>query len=209
MEPSFWRDRWREGKIGFHEGRPNRFLAEHVDRLGTGRRVLVPLCGKAEDLAFLAARGHAVVGVELVEDAVRAFFAEHAIEPAVQRTGKHAIYTAGTLALIVGDFFAVTRELIGGVDALYDRAALIALPPDTRPRYVAHVRALVPAGSPGLVITLDYPPAEMAPPPFALGDSEVRTLYGPAIELLGEADEPQLRARGPSWCTERCYSVTL
>jgi hypothetical protein len=83
------------GQIGFHEGAPNAFLQEHVAKLGASRQVLVPLCGKSEDLAFLAARGHAVVGVELVEDAVRAFFSEHGLTPAVTARGGFTAYSHG------------------------------------------------------------------------------------------------------------------
>ena len=78
MDPAFWNSRWAKGKIGFHEGAPNSYLVKHHDKLATCPRLLVPLCGKAVDLAYLAALGHEVVGVELVEDAVKAFFAEHA-----------------------------------------------------------------------------------------------------------------------------------
>ena len=110
MNPDFWESRWREGQIGFHEGAPNVFLNEHVAKLGASRRVLVPLCGKSEDLAFLAARGHAVVGVELVDDAVRAFFAEHGLTPTVTPRGVLTEYSHGPITLFSGDFFATTRR---------------------------------------------------------------------------------------------------
>jgi thiopurine S-methyltransferase len=206
MEPGFWIERWREGRIGFHEGRPNQFLEGNVDRLGEHRRVLVPLCGKAEDLAFLAARGHTVVGVELVEDAVRAFFDEHAVVPSIERRDAHVAYTAGAITIVAGDFFAVTRELVGPIDALYDRAALIALPPELRPRYAAHVRSLVAPGSPGIVVTLEYPQEQFQGPPFSVPESELRTRYGDAIELLGESPDDKVPGRTG---TERAWAVTL
>lgn len=206
MNPEFWKARWSEGKIGFHEGRPNELLAAHAERLGEGR-VLVPLCGKTEDLAFLASRGHQVVGIELVEDAVRAFFAEHALAPAVERRGELTVYAAGAITLIVGDLFAVSRDDVGAIDALYDRAALIALPPDVRPRYVAHLRTLVPAGARGMLVTLDYDQSRKAGPPFAVPDAEVRAHY-PGAELLVE--RPTNRAgNGPELeVIERCYAIT-
>jgi thiopurine S-methyltransferase len=226
-----WLGRWRDGRIGFHEDRPNDLLVHHAARLAGCRRVLVPLCGKSEDLAFLAARGHAVIGVELAEQAVRAFFAEHDLAPAVTPRGPLVAYEvgpgavwaaepgtadaaagpAGAITLLVGDFFAVTPELLGPVDALYDRAALIALPPELRPRYVARLRALVPAGAPALVITLEYDQAVMAGPPFAVLEPELRELYaGAAVELLEE------RAATVSKCaqlgapvSERCFAIRL
>lgn len=204
-----WLARWRDGRIGFHEGQPNEFLVRHRAQL-TGRRVLVPLCGKAEDLAFLAAQGHEVLGVELAEQAVREFFADHALVPALTSHGPFVAYRAGAITLLVGDIFGLTLELAGSLDGLYDRAALIALPPALRPRYVALLRTLLPAGAPGLVVTMEYEQAQMAGPPFAVLEAELRALYaGYAIELLDEGP-----ATGGGKCTQsgvaatqRCFSV--
>ncbi len=177
MNPDFWLSRWREGRIGFHEGAPNAFLRAHLAALGASRRVFVPLCGKTEDLAFLAAHGHTVVGVELVEDAVRAFFAEHGLAPAVTSRGALTEYASGPITLFVGDVFAATPALLGPVDALYDRAALIALPEALRVRYAAHLRGLLPRGADGLLVTVEYPPEAMEGPPFSVPEAEVLRLF--------------------------------
>ena len=208
MERSFWEERWREGRIGFHEGVANKFLSRHAPRLAG--RVLVPLCGKTEDLAFLASRGHDVVGVELVEDAVRAFFTEHAATPVVTPRGGLVEYRAGSITIFAGDVFATTRELVGDIDAVYDRAALIALPPELRPRYVDHLRTLVATGTPGLLITLEYDQARMAGPPFSVVDAEVRAHYTDSVVLLDEApaETPRLRELGVE-AIERCYAITI
>src|SRR5690606_21543268 len=165
MDIEYWAARWKEGRIGFHEGRTNAFLAKHAGRLGEKRRVLVPLCGKAEDMAFLAARGHEVVGIEAVEDAVKAFFAEHGLDPRVDdlRGGVRA-YSTGGVRILAADLFACTKEDLGPVDALYDRAAIVALPPETRRRYVARLREVLPAGAPGLVVTFEYVQSQIEGP---------------------------------------------
>lgn len=218
-----WLARWREGRTRFHEGRPNDLLVHHAAQLAGCRRVLVPLCGKAEDLAFLAARGHDVVGIELAEQAVQAFFAERDLAPSIARRGPFVAYEigpgnvaaeptagpAGAITLLTGDFFAVSPELLGPVDALYDRAALVALPPELRPPYLARLRALVPAGAPALVITYEYDQAAVAGPPFSVLEADLRTLYaGAAVELLEE------RAATLDKCaqlgvpvTERCFAI--
>jgi thiopurine S-methyltransferase len=209
MEPAFWRARWAEHKIGFHEGRPNALLEQYLTRLDGRFRVLVPLCGKSEDLAFLAANGHAVVGVELVEDAIVEFFAEHAITPSVERFGEYAIYKAHEITLIAGDWFGLTPALIGPVDAVYDRAALIALPPEVRPAYIAKLKTLVPPATWGLVISLDYAAGAWQAPPHAVGDAEVRS-YFPAVELVAERANTGGRiAESGVPATERCYSVQV
>jgi thiopurine S-methyltransferase len=205
-----WLARWREGRIAFHESHPNTFLERYVPRFAGRRRILVPLCGKAEDLAFLAVHGHEVIGVELAEQAVRAFFDEHALAPVVSSSGPFTTYTAGAITVHTGDFFALTRDITGSIDALYDRAALVALPADLRPRYAEQVRALLPAGAPGLVITLEYDPQRMAGPPFPVFESELRSLYpGSTIELLDERP-----ATGGGKCTQsgvpatdRCFTI--
>ncbi len=210
MQPEFWKTAWSEGRIAFHEGAPNTFLEKFADRIPQlpETRVLVPLCGKSDDLAFLAGRGHTVIGIELVEDAVKAFFAEHALVPTVTHHGALARYSAGSITLIAGDLFAVTREDVGPIEAIYDRAALVALPPDLRARYVAHLRALAPAATPVLLITLDYPQDQLSGPPFALSDAEVRATY-PHVEQLAERPATGGRVGQISGSIERCYAVTL
>jgi hypothetical protein len=202
MDPDFWHSRWTAGQIGFHEGTPNAHLVAHVAVLGASRRVLVPLCGKSEDLVFLADHGHQVVGVELVESAVQAFFAEHGVTPLVSKEGSLTRYAAENITLLVGDFFATTPALLGPVDALYDRAALIALPAPMRSAYAKHVRALLPPGSPGPHHHRRVPP-RAAKRPTVLGARAgvARALRGSGrrASLRGEghgrAAEPHRRAR--------------
>lgn len=210
MDIGYWAARWKEGRIGFHEGRTNAFLGKHAARLGEKRRVLVPLCGKAEDMAFLAAHGHEVVGVEAVEHAVRAFFAEHGLDPRVDdlREGVRA-YAAGGVRILAADLFACTKEDLGPVDALYDRAALVALPPETRRRYVARLRELLPAGAPGLVVTFEYEQSRLEGPPFAVLEDELRTLWADSrVEAIDEAptDGARFREAGVP-LKERCYAI--
>jgi len=207
MDADFWIGRWREGRIGFHEGKPNDQLVKFAARLGERRRVLVPLCGKAVDLAYLAGLGHEVIGVELVEDAVKQFF--EGTTPEVIEHGAHRSYAHGGVTIFAGDFFATTPALLGPLDALYDRAALIALPPTMRPTYVDHVRDLVAAGSPGVVITLEYDQALMEGPPHSVPTAEIRGYYPDAEELdVRTVENERLRALGVP-AVERCFAVTV
>lgn len=199
-----WAARWREGRTGFHEGRPNDLLQRHVGELGGARRVLVPLCGKAVDLRYLAERGHEVVGVELVEDAVAAFFEENQLAPTKAPRGALTAYRAGAITVLAGDFFAVTAEDVGAPDAFYDRAALVALPPELRVRYVQHLRTLT--AGPGVVVTFDYPQELMAGPPFSVSEADVRAHFPDRrVDLLETrpAGNPRLQATA----TECCLAV--
>jgi thiopurine S-methyltransferase len=212
MEIDFWAARWKEGRIGFHEGRTNTFLARYVDYLGPiPRRVLVPLCGKTEDMAFLAAHGHHVMGIEAVEDAVKAFFREHDLVPEVRERGHIRAYSSARVTLLAGDLFDCTKELVGEVDALYDRAALVALGADVRPRYVAHLRELLSPRSKGLVITFDYEQSKLEPPPYAVSEDEVRRLYaGARVTAIDEGplDSQRFRDAGVD-ATEHCFAIEL
>jgi thiopurine S-methyltransferase len=206
VDHAFWRSRWQEGRTRFHEGRPNAYLSKHADWLTECRRVLVPLCGKTEDLAFLAGRGHEVFGVEFVEDAVRQFFVEHEATPTVTARDGFAIYSAGSITIAAGDFFATTAELVGAIDGIYDRAALIALPPELRARYVPHLRAITPRARRELLITLEYPAGSYNGPPFSVAEAEVRSAFAPAdVQLIDEGPDPDERGGG-TW-TERCYTI--
>jgi thiopurine S-methyltransferase len=201
MDHEFWRARWNEGRIAFHEGKANAFLTRHGDWLAQCHRILVPLCGKTEDLAYLASRGHEVLGVELVEDAVRQFFAEHAATPEISEHDELRIYRAGVITIIAGDFFATTRELVGTIDGIYDRAAIVALPPDVRSRYVAHLRAITPTAKRELLVSIDYPPGFAEGPPFSVDSDEVRSWF-PSAQLVDEGNDQRGRA-------ERCYTIAL
>ena len=113
-----------------------------------GSRVFVPLAGKSLDLLWFAAQGHRVLGVELSQLAVEQFFAENALEPEIHATAYGTHYTAGEIELICGDAFALDRAVLADCDAVFDRAALIALPAELRQRYVGELYARLPRGLP-------------------------------------------------------------
>jgi thiopurine S-methyltransferase len=202
MDPQFWHERWARGEIGFHRGDVHPLLVRHGAPLA-GRRVLVPLCGKSLDLVHLAGLGCTVVGIELSAAAIGAFFAERGLEPAVTTQGPGRLWEAGPYTLLEGDYFAFSAADLGApCTGLYDRAALIALPPARRAAYAAHTARLLAPDVWGLVITLDYPQEAMAGPPFAVPEAEVRALYDPwaGVAALEREDalaaEPRFAERG-------------
>lgn len=212
MDPDYWRARWTQGRTGWHQGQPNEHLVAHFEALGSPRRVLVPLAGKSVDLAYLAGRGASVVGVELVEEAARAFFEEQGF--AAQRTvdGPLARWEGGAIEIVVGDFFDLTRAEIGSFDAFYDRAALVALPHELRRRYVAHVLSLLEPGARGLVVTFEHdaPPHE---PPFSVDADEIRDLFERArVTSLTSVDvtaSSSLTPRGANFVRERAWLIEM
>ncbi len=198
MEPEFWRERWARNQIGFHLHEVNPYLQRHWPSLAVpaSTKVLVPLCGKSLDLRWLASQGLRVMGVELSEQAVAAFFTEQDLVPLISRRGAFTVYQAGSIEVWCGDFFAIDAQALAECGALYDRAALIALPPLMRARYAEHLNKSLPPGCQGLLITLDYDQAQKAGPPFAVTDDEVRGLLGEqwGLQVLEERD-----ILGESW----------
>ena len=181
MDRDFWLDRWQRGQIGFHQDRPTPLMLKHWPTLGLapGAKVFVPLCGKSLDMAWFASQGLRVLGVELSQAAVEAFFDEHGLVPTVEWTRYGRLYAAGSLEILCGDAFGLDAERLHGCDAVFDRAAIIALPAALRARYVGELYERLPAGCRGLLITLEYPQHEKDGPPFSVPESEVRALYSP------------------------------
>lgn len=215
MEHEFWHERWARSEIGFHEGTVNKFLHDHWAGLaGTSREaVLVPLCGKSHDLWWLHDLGHPVIGVELSDVACKDFFAE-AGESAVVTPGEpFTKFRHNNLELWCGDFFQLAPRELEHIRLVYDRAALIALPPDMRKAYVEHLTLIIPDATQILLITLDYN-ADIKAPPFNVSNEEVQALYGSDYEikhLLTQTipvDHPFAKRRGLVGATESVFQLT-
>ena len=184
MEPQFWRDRWEEGRIGFHKDVVHPHLVAHLPRLGLtpGARVFVPLCGKTLDIGWLASQGYRVVGAELSEIAVRELFEGLGVEAEVVSAGPLALWRWAGVEIFVGDLFDLDAARLGPVDAIYDRAALVALPEAMRARY-AEALVEMTGSAPQLAITFEYDQTKMAGPPFSVTPEEVQRLYGGVYAL--------------------------
>jgi thiopurine S-methyltransferase len=212
MAADYWLTRWREGRTGFHLADFNPLLIAHSAVFSDATRVLVPLCGKSADLEWLVTHGYEVVGVELAELAAQAFFAERGLTPTRRQASDFVVYEHGNLAIWVGDFFATTSAQLGTFDAVYDRAAMIALPPELRGDYASHLQTLLTPKAKLLLVTLHFD----APggPPFSVPPEEVSAAFaGAEIRLLASldssADPPTAVARGATFEHENVYLVSF
>lgn len=216
MDPAFWHERWQQGQIGFHQPDHHPALLSSWPGLGLppASRVFVPLCGRSLDMVWLAARGHEVVGIELSPIAVEGFFAHERLEPRRDRLGRLERWRAGRYELLCGDFFDLDRDLLGEVAGWYDRAALVALPPDLRRRYVERLAHLLPAGARGLLVACDYDPSRMGGPPFPVPPAEVEALHAGDFDLEALtrqdviAENPRFRERGLDAFFESTFRLT-
>ena len=216
MEPKFWQERWARNQIGFHLPEVNPYLLRYWPSLtlAQGAKVLVPLCGKSLDLMWLASNGYHVLGVELSEQAVDAFFREQNLTPRITGHGVFKVYQADLIEIWCGDFFALDAGALADCTALYDRAALIALPPLMRAQYAEQLNSLLRPGCQGLLITLDYDQTQKAGPPFAVTDDEVKVLLGlqwclEVLEAQDILDESwKFVQDGVTRLEERAYRLT-
>ncbi|HKJ04576.1 MAG TPA: thiopurine S-methyltransferase [Geopsychrobacteraceae bacterium] len=215
MRSNFWHNRWERNEIGFHQSGINPFLIRFFPTLdlSEGDKVFAPLCGKSRDLLWLIEQGYEVVGIELSEQAVRAFFHENEIEPKVETCGPFLCFRAEHLRLFCGDYFKLTAKVLGPVTAVYDRAALVALPPEMRRDYVRHLADLVVIETAMLVISYTYDQSLMDGPPFAVPQQEMVALFSGLFEvelLVREATgeiPPRFRASGLTEVSEEVYRL--
>ena len=215
MEQAFWLQHWREGRIGFHQAKVLPLLQKHWPSLALapGSRVFVPLAGKTLDMAWLARQGHRVLAVELSELAVQQFFAEHGWTPTTSSSRHGTHYSAGPIEVICGDAFGIDAAALADCAAVYDRAALVALPPAMRETYVQALMARLPSGCRGLLVTPAYPQHEMNGPPFSVPEAEVLRRYSPhwSVRVLEQRDilahEPGFAARGLTQMTTGVYRL--
>lgn len=191
MDADFWHKKWQTGDIGFHTEQANPLLTQHFAALGLqpGQRVFVPLCGKTRDIHWLLAQGLQVVAAELSEIAIIDLFKDLGLLANRSQSGTLINYQAQALSVFVGDIFQLQASQAGPCDAIYDRAALVALPPDVRSRYAAHLRTLCPKAR-QLLIAHEYQQELMAGPPFAIAPEIVAELYqdGYDLHLLARVD---------------------
>lgn len=200
-----WLERWQEGRTGWHEAQGNASLKKHWRT--SGCRVLVPMCGKSADLKWLADQGNEVIGVELSELAVKAFFEEHALDYVV-RNDELPCFAASeaSIRIYCGDFFKLQSLQC---DAHYDRGALVAMPAEFRPAYAAHATTLLTADAERLVIALEYDQAIVNGPPFSVLGEEILS-YWPELECIDEYDDianapPKFVAAGLTGLAERVW----
>lgn len=211
MDASFWHRRWTKNEIGFHLEEVNPLLLDYFKVLGLAReqRIFVPLCGKTRDIAWLLDQGFAVLGCELNQSAVEQLFDELGVNPEVQQLGDQQLFSAPNIDIWCGDMFTLNAEQLGQIDAVYDRAALVALPEQMRFNYVAKLLELA-NNAPQLLVTLEYDQSLQAGPPFSLSDAEINQHYQSAYKIERLLDQPVAGGlKGKSPAQEKVWHLSV
>tara|TARA_X000001036_G_scaffold112639_1_gene105509 strand:+ start:4873 stop:5508 length:636 start_codon:yes stop_codon:yes gene_type:complete len=207
----YWHNRWDKEQTGWHRAIYNDLLLKHWPSINapSGGQVIVPLCGKSLDMLWLAEQGYNVVGLEMVEQAVQAFFEENKLETVSNEIGKHIKYSSPPFTIFQGDLFDLEAGVVQA-DAWYDRAAMVALPNSLREDYVKQICQQTKPGASGLLITFAYPQEQMDGPPFALHDEDVLRFFadGFEVECLEKIDLEDEKDRGLSNVTSTVFKIT-
>ena len=137
-------------------------LLQHLHLLAPERpsTILVPLCGRSVDLAYLAERKHSVVGIDAVAEPLRRIASDFGggFEPISQTDGMSSFSCRRlpSLTLIHGDVFALLEkvpELRGACDGVWDRGGLTSIGGPSRARYL---RILADSLKPGGGLLLEF-----------------------------------------------------
>jgi thiopurine S-methyltransferase len=213
MEKDFWLKRWKNGEIGFHLDSPHPLMEQCVSGLSSGQTVLLPLCGKSLDMLAMLEQGLSVVGVEIAEQAVEEFFLESQIKYSRRTLAPFDLYQGSRdrVKLYLGDFFKFGPEIhAGGIELIYDRAGLVALPKNMRSRYMSKIGELLDSYPDAIymLICLEIDQRGEAGPPFSISHQEIcEGFSGRSIEVLSELRVP-LRKGTEINTTQRFYRIT-
>ena len=193
----FWTTKWEKGTTPWQRNVVDVYLQKYI-KLLTGEKpsasILVTLCGKSLDLPWLCDQGYKVVGVELSELAVKQLFEENGIPYSVATKESFKVFSATdhrSLTVYVGDFYAISPDLAGVFDAIWDINALGAINPEDRTNYIAKLHSLLKADGKILLSTFEYNQAERPTCPFSVPNSLVKELFQDHfdIELLEKDDD--------------------
>ena len=209
MDIEFWEDKWQKNIIGFHLNEVNPLLVKYYKELSLDKnaRLFLPLCGKTKDIAWLLSQGHKVVGIEFSQLAVEQLFDELNVEPKITILKDLKLYSINGLDIFVGDFFKLTAEILGCVDATYDRAALVALPTSMRVEYSMHLRSITNEAK-QLLVTLIYDQSLLKGPPFSISDDEVNEHYSKYYKMdLLENTQMEEKFKGKATAYESVWLI--
>ena len=162
-------------------------VQEFKEETALGAKILVPLCGKTVDIGWFLSEGHEVVGVELVPQAVAALHAGLERTPETRPWGRLVAHESPGLTILEGNVLDLEAAHLAGITHVWDRAAIVALPPVDRIRYAALLQQHLSPGTQTLLVSFFYDQAHMDGPPYSVPPAELSQLFTPcaAIEALG------------------------
>lgn len=191
MQAEFWQSRWSANDIGFHLSETNPLLLQYFPRLQLNKAdtVFIPLCGKTLDIHWLLTEGYHVIGAELSLIAVEQLFHELGLQAHIKYDNGITHFSAKNIDVFAGDIFQLNSHQLGPIDAIYDRAALVALPGPLRQQYTEHLLSIAPSAK-QLIISFEYDQSLMDGPPFSVTETMIEHYYRQqySITCLGSSN---------------------
>lgn len=202
---NIWKEKWEEGKSVWHKSNPNPLLVEFFNRFDAdslkNKRILVPMCGKSVDMKWLYDQGMSVVGVDVVELAVKQFFCDNNMEYEVKDSsipGATLFHHDERMSILLCDIFNINTEVIGGpCSYIWDRGALGAIQYTEVEKYTKIVESVLADDAQGLIECFTFDRGLIPGPPYAVTKEEVFEYYSCNffVEQLCKRKESEL----PSW----------
>ncbi len=213
MKKDFWLNKWNENSIGFHRSDFHPNLIKNISRFEElEKTILVPLCGKTLDMIYLKDQGFKVVGIEFSKKACEEFFKENNISYDEIKQGDYIQFRSKNIDLYCGDYFKfIPSEKL---NYAYDRAAIVALDPDTRKSYADQYAKLLNPGGKLLMLTFEYDQSKCQGPPWSTEEYFIYEYFEKEfdIEILEseeiEVGNPRMRESGIETATQKSYLLT-
>ncbi|MET0856879.1 MAG: methyltransferase [Telluria sp.] len=167
--PAFWDERFERGFTPWDRGGVPQALRDFVAGEGRALTTLIPGCGAAYELAYLAEQGW---------DATAIDFSPAAVATARAGLGQWAD------RVVEADFFAYAPA--APLELIYERAFLCALPRAMWPRVAARWAELLAPGKrlAGFFFFDDAPKG----PPFGIERAALDALLQPAFDCIEDAE---------------------
>lgn len=219
----YWKARYQAGQTGWQRRSVHEVLERHHRKLTDGLpnaaspRIMVPLSGSTNDIAFLAEKGFPTVGLEFVDTAIAKMYTGDTQAPMIDtglKLGKFKVWAPAHtsdhlnhISVLQGDLFDATPQSLGKFGASWDVASLIAIDPKDRPKYAATILGLLEADARILLVTTHYDQSKTQGPPFSTSETDVRTLFGSHFNIqVVESTPTTIRGEVPA--TQDVYLLT-
>ncbi len=166
--PAFWDVRFDAAFTPWDQGGVPQALIDYVAQNALPKKTLIPGCGSAYEVRFLAGHGWDVSAIDFSPAAVL-----------------HAKRLLGNLCELVqeADFFGDAIKL-ARFDLIYERAFLCALPRHRWQSWAARVAELIPPD--GYLVGFFFFDGSEKGPPFGIGQTRLSELLTPNFSLMEE-----------------------
>ena len=168
-----WELRYLQGDVHWDRGSTSPPLLQYMAAHPLRGRVLVPGCGRGNDVAGLAHAGVDVTGLDIAPTAVR---------EARER------YPEIAERFVTGDLFDLASDYRDAFDIVVEHTCLSGMPPSLRPHYRRGVESALKPG--GLLVGVWFINPSLAPgesgPPFPLSVDELDRLFADGFEVIDD-----------------------